>query len=39
MTTNPIGTTSLAVRVHWWFDAYSICRYRLRYTVEGRTCA
>jgi hypothetical protein len=38
MTTNPIGTTSLAVRVYWWFDAYSICRYRLRYSLEGPTC-
>jgi hypothetical protein len=38
MTTNPIGTTSLSVRVHWWFDAYSICRYRLRYTLEGTMC-
>jgi hypothetical protein len=38
MTTNPIGTTSLAVRVHWWFDAYSICRYRLRYALEGPMC-
>jgi hypothetical protein len=38
MTTNPVGTTSLAVRVYWWFDAYSICRYRLRYALEGTMC-
>lgn len=38
MTSNPIGTTSLAVRVHWWFDPYSICRYQLRYMLSGTMC-
>lgn len=33
-----IGGRSLAVKVHWWFDAYHACRYRVRYTVSGTTC-
>jgi hypothetical protein len=38
MTTNPIGTNSLAVTVYWWFDAYQVCRYRLIYTLQGLGC-
>jgi hypothetical protein len=38
MTTNPIGTNSLAVNVYWWFDVYQVCRYRLIYTIQGLGC-
>jgi hypothetical protein len=29
---SPVGGRGLAVKVHWWFDAYHACRYRVRYT-------
>jgi hypothetical protein len=35
---DPTGGRSLAVKVHWWFDAYHVCRYRVNYTVTGSTC-
>lgn len=35
---DPTGGRSLAVKVHWWFDAYHVCRYRVNYTVTGTTC-
>lgn len=33
-----LGGRSLAVDVHWWFDAWSVCRYRIRYLVQGNAC-
>jgi hypothetical protein len=33
-----LGGRSLAVDVHWWFDAYSVCRYRIKYLVQGNAC-
>jgi hypothetical protein len=38
MVSDPRGSRSLAVRVQWWFDAYTIVGYRLRYTVAGMMC-
>jgi hypothetical protein len=32
------GGRSLSATVHWWFDPYSACRYRVHYTVTGTTC-
>jgi hypothetical protein len=32
------GGRSLSVSVHWWFDAYHACRYRILYTTTGTTC-
>ena len=32
---DPAGGRDLEVEVHWWFDAYHACRYRVRYVVAG----
>jgi hypothetical protein len=38
MTNDPIGGNNSAVNVRWYFDPYSVCRYRLRYTLQGLAC-
>jgi hypothetical protein len=38
ITSQSLGTTSTTVTVRWWFDAYDVSRYRVRYTGLGQGC-
>lgn len=38
ITSQNLGTTDTTVTVRWWFDAYNISRYRVRYTGLGQGC-
>jgi hypothetical protein len=38
ITSQSLGTTNTMVTVRWWFDAYNVSRYRIRYTGLGQGC-
>jgi hypothetical protein len=38
ITSQLLGTNDTSVNVHWWFDPYTICRYRIRYEALGSGC-